>query len=83
MPKAGTKSDFERVCGISDKNKEFREWIDKLIKEGILKHNGFAENKKPLWTASASAILKKLETIPYSQKEKKVYYDMYEGIFRY
>ena len=82
-PRSGTKSDFEIVCGISEKNKEFRSWLNDLIKEGVLKESGYAENKKPLHVASANAILKKLNSIPYYKKYKKVEYDDYEGVFRY
>lgn len=79
----GTKSDFERICRVSEHDKEFRKWLDLLIKEEILKFKGLAENKSPLWIASANAILKKLNTIPYYKKYKKVEYDDYEGILRY
>ena len=33
----GTKTDFERVCGVSYKNKEFRKWLDELIEKNVLK----------------------------------------------
>lgn len=79
MSKAGTKSDFEEVCGFKQHNKEFRKWIDKLINEEVLKKSGETENKSPVWTASSRAILKKLNNIPYYKKYKRVEYDDYEG----
>ena len=83
VPKGGTKSDFERLCCAGEHNKEFRAWIDSLIKEGILKPAGLSENKSPLWIAGGGSILKKLNSILYYKKYKKVEYDDYEGIFRY
>jgi len=35
-PIGGCKADFERVVGVSEKNKEFRNWLNTLVDEGIL-----------------------------------------------
>lgn len=32
----GCKADFEREVGTSENNKEFRVWLDGLIKQGVL-----------------------------------------------
>jgi hypothetical protein len=72
---AGTKSDFERICGVGENNMEFRKWLDKLIKEGVLVQKGVSENKYPVWTANTNMILKKLNSISYYTKFKKVEYD--------
>ena len=79
VSKGGTKSDFERICKVSEHNKEFRAWLDLLVKEEVLKRAGLSENKSPLLVASAKAILKRLNAIPYYQKYKRVEYDDYEG----
>ena len=32
----GTKADFERICNVSYKNKEFRKWLNELIELKVL-----------------------------------------------
>lgn len=63
--RGGTKSDYESVCNVSYKNKEFRSWINSLINDGFLFQVGMSENKTPLYSTTKKAILNKLKEIEY------------------
>ena len=81
---SGCKSDFARICGYPEKNKEFRNWLDKLIKLELLENNGNGDRKNIiLYKPSKGSILKFIENLDNFPSIKRMMYDHYEGILRH
>lgn len=82
--KDGCKTDFARVCGYPEKNKEFRNWLDVLISNGILIEDGIGDRKNIiLYKPHKGMILKIIKGMKNYEFLRKMFYDEYEGIFRF
>lgn len=70
--KNATKSDFERICEVSEKNHGFREWLNLLIEEGlIIIDNGLTPNK--------GKCMKKIKSSSEGEILRFIFYRDYEG----
>ena len=59
----GTKSDFEKICNVSHRNRYFRRWLDTLIKKDLLIFSGNKQVKGqefPTYSVNRDKILKEL-----------------------
>jgi hypothetical protein len=80
----GSKSDFARLCGYPERNKEFRNWLDNLINTGLLVKDSIGDRKNIIiYKTNRKNILKFIKSFKNFQSMKRMFYDHYEGPFRY
>ena len=77
--KGGSKADYERLCHVPEKNREFRKWLDELIKFGVLESFEKSDRGFNLFVVNKKNTQKMLKQFKIDQDLQRVYYDRYES----
>ena len=72
---SGSKSDFARICGVGEKKYFFRQWLNKLIKEGVLEENGISGK----YLVNGNQAMKKIKEIVGEKAFKLIYEFQFQG----